>query len=40
MDETNDKPVSWMSCIRFWVVGGWTLIIVGGLLMAMSTIII
>jgi len=40
MDEENSEPVSWMSCIRFWIVGGWTLIIVGGLLMAMSTVIL
>jgi hypothetical protein len=40
MAETNDAAVSWTSCIRFWVVGGWTLIVVGGLLMAMSTVIL
>jgi hypothetical protein len=40
MNGTNGEPVSWMSCIRFWVVGGWTMIIVGGLLMALSTVIL
>jgi len=40
MDGENGAPVSWTSCIRFWVVGGWTTIIVGGLLMAMSTVIL
>lgn len=38
-DDTAD-PVSWASIIRFWVVGGRTLIIVGGVLMALSTVVL
>jgi len=36
MVENSVEPVSWTSILRFWVVGGWTLIVVGGVLVALS----
>jgi len=40
MDEKRGDQLSWQSIIRFWVVGGWTLIIAGGVLLALSTLVL
>jgi len=40
MVENTAEPASWTSILRFWVVGGWTLIVVGGVLMALSTVVL
>lgn len=40
MSHERPEPVSWTSIIRFWVVGGWTLLVVGGVLLALSTVVL
>ncbi|MFB6105746.1 MAG: hypothetical protein ABEJ70_02110 [Halobacteriaceae archaeon] len=39
MSEERVEPVGRTSITRFWVVGGWTRLVVGDVLLALSTVV-